>query len=343
MIRLVLGYLLARLLKRLILAAYGTPTDPVTGTVITVAYAIANLLNPIRALRALTGGADPPGTGYVVESTSTSATSWVLVNAAKIASWLGYTPANKAGESFTNNVAIGGNLNVGGTTTTGPINAGAITGSTGAFSGAVNIGGTMTAGPINAGAYSGSTGTFTGALSALSGAFTNAVSAASAAIVGAITAASATISGTMSANAIAVTSTTEVANLNAAALSGADWHAGLTGENTAGASPTGTFADVSSAAVTLDRAGRWMILAIANFTMSAVDGVAEIRIVLNGVAQTPIGWTPGVNSVGQTAAATHVIASASATHIAKIQARFASGGGFTNLNNARISAIWLAP
>jgi len=62
--------------------AYGTPTDPVGGTVITVAYAVANFLDPIRALRAFTGGADPPGSGYVVTSDSTSATTWKTVQTA---------------------------------------------------------------------------------------------------------------------------------------------------------------------------------------------------------------------------------------------------------------------
>lgn len=59
--------------------AYGTPSDPVAGTVITVAYAVSNILDPIRWLRLLTGNADPPGSAYVVVSTSTSGTSWQKV------------------------------------------------------------------------------------------------------------------------------------------------------------------------------------------------------------------------------------------------------------------------
>lgn len=56
--------------------AYGTPADPVGGTVITVAYAVANLLDPIRWLRLMTGNADPPGSSYVVVSESTTGTTW---------------------------------------------------------------------------------------------------------------------------------------------------------------------------------------------------------------------------------------------------------------------------
>ena len=81
------------------------PSDPVTSTVITVAYAVANLLTQIRWLRLLTGNADPPATGYVVTSDSPSATSW-KTGPTGIASVLGYTPANKAGEDFTGAVSV---------------------------------------------------------------------------------------------------------------------------------------------------------------------------------------------------------------------------------------------
>lgn len=65
--------------------AYGTPADPVGGTVITVAYAVANILDPIRWLRLLTGNADPPGSNYVVVSTSMSGTTWAKITADVIA------------------------------------------------------------------------------------------------------------------------------------------------------------------------------------------------------------------------------------------------------------------
>jgi hypothetical protein len=55
------------------------PSDPVSGTVITVAYAVANLLTQIRWLRQMTGNADPPGTSYIPVSTSVSAVSWSKV------------------------------------------------------------------------------------------------------------------------------------------------------------------------------------------------------------------------------------------------------------------------
>lgn len=55
------------------------PSDPVTSTVITVAYAVANLLTQIRWLRLMTGNADPPSSAYVVVSDSSSATTWKKV------------------------------------------------------------------------------------------------------------------------------------------------------------------------------------------------------------------------------------------------------------------------
>jgi hypothetical protein len=42
------------------------PVNPVSGTVITVAYAVSNILDPIRWLRLLGGNADPPGSNYVL-------------------------------------------------------------------------------------------------------------------------------------------------------------------------------------------------------------------------------------------------------------------------------------
>lgn len=84
--------------------AYGTPTDPVSTTVITVAFAVANFLDPIRALRAFTGGSDPPGSGYVVTSDSTSATSWKTI-ATAISSAVASVLATN-GAIFNNNVGI---------------------------------------------------------------------------------------------------------------------------------------------------------------------------------------------------------------------------------------------
>jgi hypothetical protein len=74
------------------------PVSPTPGTTILVAYATANIVNPILWLRLMTGAADPPGTGYVVTSDSTGATSW-KTGIAAIGAVLGYTPVNKAGDT----------------------------------------------------------------------------------------------------------------------------------------------------------------------------------------------------------------------------------------------------
>ena len=59
--------------------AWTTPTNPVAGTVITVAYAITNFINNLNWLRGLTGNTDPPGSNYTIRSTSTTATDWSKV------------------------------------------------------------------------------------------------------------------------------------------------------------------------------------------------------------------------------------------------------------------------
>jgi hypothetical protein len=52
------------------------PVAGVAGTVITEAWSTANVVNPLMHLRALTGGADPSGSGQIIVSTSTSAATW---------------------------------------------------------------------------------------------------------------------------------------------------------------------------------------------------------------------------------------------------------------------------
>ena len=88
--------------------AWTTPTNPVAGTVITVAYAVTNFINNLNWLRGLTGNADPPGTGYMVTSDSTTATSWKNGTTAILAV-LGYVPVNKAGDSMSGNLSFSDN------------------------------------------------------------------------------------------------------------------------------------------------------------------------------------------------------------------------------------------
>jgi hypothetical protein len=64
---------------------FGTAAYPTSGTVITRAYAVANLVDPINWLRALTGGGDPPAADRVIVSTSTTATNWAQITTAVLA------------------------------------------------------------------------------------------------------------------------------------------------------------------------------------------------------------------------------------------------------------------
>lgn len=88
--------------------AYGTPADPVAGTVITVAYAVTNLLDPIRWLRQMTGNSDPPGSNYWLRSTSTTGVTWASRDTEVMAA-LGYTPVNKAGDTMTGSLTFSTN------------------------------------------------------------------------------------------------------------------------------------------------------------------------------------------------------------------------------------------
>src|SRR5215831_6751455 len=81
------------------------PVDPVTNTVITVAYAQSNLTGPLRWLRLLTGNADPPASNYVVTSDSAGATSW-KTGLAAIQAVLGYKPVNASGDTITGDLVV---------------------------------------------------------------------------------------------------------------------------------------------------------------------------------------------------------------------------------------------
>lgn len=85
---------------------WSPPVSPNPGTTILVAYATANIVDPITWLRLMTGNADPPAADYVVVSTSGTTTSWQKVPASALAAGaalasLGYTPVNKAGDAST--------------------------------------------------------------------------------------------------------------------------------------------------------------------------------------------------------------------------------------------------
>jgi hypothetical protein len=92
------------------------PVNPVAGTVITVAYATANILDPIRWLRLMTGNADPPGSSYVPVSGSVSSVAWgkvtadVLANGAVTDIAMLNQKVNRSGDSISGTLVVGGNV-----------------------------------------------------------------------------------------------------------------------------------------------------------------------------------------------------------------------------------------
>jgi hypothetical protein len=180
--------------------AYGTPTDPVGGTVITVAYAVSNLLDPIRWLRLMTGNADPPGSSYVVVSSSTSATSWAKLPDDAMAN----QKVNRAGDVMSNTLTISSGVNLSLIASNGIQAGGNISTIGGNISAAGNVSGQNLSANSNV--------TAGGNISSTGGA----VSAA-----GSVVATSQLISQVATGTPpIVVSSSTEVANLNAARLQG---------------------------------------------------------------------------------------------------------------------------
>lgn len=352
--------------------AYGTPTDPVAGTVITVAYIVANVLDPIRALRAFTGGADPPGSNYWLRSNSTSSVSWVT-RATEVLSAIGYTPVNKTGDSMTGELVFADNTGVslgassgtrgrlydatgvltvlrGHNNRVGIYNAdltvqmadfqatsftvpGSINGATLGLSGGASIAGTLNiGGTTTAGAIN------SGPLTASTVVGTSGVSTGAGSVL-----ARALHTGTQAPSTISPQGAGS--GFDSDNLDGTTWHAGLTAIDNSGVSPGSTFVDLTGATVTLNRAGTWLILANSLFTMTATDGRGELQIVVNGVAQTPVARTAQTNPAKETWASTFTTVSVSSGHVAKIQVRFIAGGGggICNVVPGRIVAVWLAP
>lgn len=92
--------------------AWSSPITPVSGTVITVAWAVTSVVDPINWLRALTGGADPPAANRVVVSLSTSTSAWVQVPTDAIADGavtdvkMGTQKVTRAGDTMTNDLIL---------------------------------------------------------------------------------------------------------------------------------------------------------------------------------------------------------------------------------------------
>lgn len=92
--------------------AWSSPITPVSGTVITVAWAVTSVVDPVNWLRTLTGGGDPPAANRVVVSASTSSTNWSQVPTDALADG-GVTDVkmqnqkvNRAGDTMTGDLVL---------------------------------------------------------------------------------------------------------------------------------------------------------------------------------------------------------------------------------------------
>lgn len=383
--------------------AYGTPTDPVAGTVITVAYAVANLLDPIRQLRANTGGADPPAANRVAVSTGVGGpTTWqqvptdAILDAAVTDVKMATQKVSRAGDTMTaplnftdsnrrivaatgaislQNLAAGGRSLVSGAVVAfaqnlfwDGANWNRIDTAQAAYLLVVESGNlvkyvaTSGANPVsfasgphklwdadNDGPASGlaaQTADDADKVDGQHGAFyqaranhTGTQLAATLSDLATAVLARSTHTGTQAPATISPQGAGST--LDADNLDGATWHAGLTAENTVGATPTTSYADISSATVTLNRAGAWLIL--ATVTISGSNAEVETQIVVNGVGQTPTAVGHGIGGSLAVCTSTFAIVSASNGHVAKLQFREGASGVGNQLRKARIAAHWLAP
>lgn len=89
--------------------SWNAPNAPVSGTTITVAWAVTNLVNNLSWLRALTGNADPPAADRIVRSTSTTGSVWGQVNTGCIED-SAVTGAKIAGDTITENKIVTGTI-----------------------------------------------------------------------------------------------------------------------------------------------------------------------------------------------------------------------------------------
>lgn len=168
------------------------PVSPTSGTVITVAWATSNVVDPLMALRTLTGGADPPASGYVVVSDSTTGTSWQKVPDDALAD----PKVSKTGDTMSGNLSVP-NVTVGNT----------LTSVIAVITNYMTIAGTLSVG---------------GAFSAISAVIAGTINATAMVLTGAFQAAAATITGGLSAGTITspgtITGATLASNGNVTAV-----------------------------------------------------------------------------------------------------------------------------
>lgn len=210
---------------------FGSPVNPVPGTVITAAYAVTNILDPIRWLRLMTGNSDPPGSAYALVSTSTSAVAWSKIGPDALAPGtatgnLGYTPVNKAGDTGIGNLSSLGQIAAEALVSGGNVSAGGSVSAGGTVSAAAFSGGSPVLGHLNvAGVTIGANGLgSSGSINTTGGAAINSSGAVSAASYagGSTTAGTPSVLGlTVGANGISSTGTIAGSTITATANIGA--------------------------------------------------------------------------------------------------------------------------
>lgn len=82
--------------------AWSTPTAPTAGTTITVAWAVANIIDLLTWLRRMTGNADPTGPNQVVVSSGTTLSAWGQLPDSAMAT----QKVTRAGDTMTGDLGV---------------------------------------------------------------------------------------------------------------------------------------------------------------------------------------------------------------------------------------------
>lgn len=327
---------------------FGTPSNPVSGTVITVAYAVANILDPLRWLRSMTGNADPPGTSYVVVSTSPTSTAWMKVPSDALAAGAaaanvqasGISSFTCSGTFTTGSISCTGNLGVG-----GQVSAQQYTGGTTAAGGVSAAGfaaggaGVSSTGPIDAGNSQISTtgtvqaGVFNGGTTASGGVSAQGVAAGGAGISSAGQFFSSLGPGSAPIN---VSSTTQCPNLNAAFLNG------LTASDILAASGGGSIVPLPSGMIVAFQQASEIPSGWGRYT--AADGRFLVGAgAASGTANTPAAFAENSNAGSSDWQHTHgqtsVGVTLSSVSISSVSLSGHATGGATDFAGASTSTL----
>ncbi len=110
---------------------------------------------------------------------------------------------------------------------------------------------------------------------------------------------------------------------------------------------TNSYADITGATITLDKAGTWAVLGIFDFLTNVTSAGAFGILVYDGTPQTAVAsliptTAMGTDTIEATVPGVWIIAN-TGSKVAKLQAKKGGAGGSAAANTSYILGIWLHP